>query len=42
MNKTHALASMNKLKLIIAALLIVAAFIGITVVASSAENRILY
>jgi broad specificity phosphatase PhoE len=38
MNKTHALASMNKLKPIIVALLIVTVFTGITVVASSSDD----
>ena len=39
MNKTLALASTNKLKPIIVALLIATVFTGITVVASSAENK---
>jgi|GEM_PF-3386709 len=39
MNKPHALDSINKLKPIIVALLIATAFIGITVVAGSAENK---
>ncbi len=39
MNKRHALASMNKLKPIIVALLIATVFTGITFVASSAENN---
>ncbi|PWB55630.1 MAG: hypothetical protein C3F06_02180 [Candidatus Methanoperedenaceae archaeon] len=39
MNKTHALTSMNKLRPIIAALLIAAIISGITIVASSAEDK---
>ena len=39
MNKTHASTSMKKLRPIIAALLIAAIISGITVVASSAENK---
>lgn len=41
MNKTHLFTSMNKLKSILVALLIAIAtvFTGITVVASSAENK---
>lgn len=39
MNKTHEMTSMNRLKTIFAVLLIAAIFAGITVVASSAENK---
>jgi broad specificity phosphatase PhoE len=39
MNKTHLVTSMNKLKPILVALLIATVFTGITVVASSAENK---